>query len=270
VRLLAPTLLVALLAATPVVHAEEAGEKIEPLMDNSFLIEEAYNQEAGVVQQILTFVRGSGGGWVASFTQEWPVPGQAHQLSYTLTGGRGTAIGFGDVLLNYRYQAVDTGRVAFAPRLTAVLATSQADSGASSHGHGVQGMLPLSLTLTPWLSSHSNLGATWIPHGRDGDQAGQLTTVTVGQSLIWLPTPRFNVMLEALWVHASVTAGGITSGHDLLTISPGVRQGFDLPGEVQLVLGLAVPLGVGPSAGDKAVLGYLSVELPFWHPKPDA
>src|SRR6185312_16420034 len=52
------------------------------IQDNSFLIEEAYNQESGVVQHISTFERADGGDWAYSFTQEWPLGGIRHQLSY--------------------------------------------------------------------------------------------------------------------------------------------------------------------------------------------
>src|SRR5512137_1814767 len=179
--------LAALVASAPPAAAEER-EALSPLEDNSFLIEEAYNQEAGVVQQLGTFLRGRRGGWVASFTQEWPAPGQAHQLSYTLTYGRageGGARGLGDILLNYRYQAVyQEDRVAFAPRLTAVVAGSNADSGASWRGFGLQGMLPVSTTLTPWLVTHANLGLTWIPAGKDGDARAEFTVFTLGQSFV--------------------------------------------------------------------------------------
>lgn len=83
IRSLACVVLMAV--ALPAVTAGEVARR--PLEDNSFLLEEAYNQEAGVVQQIGTFLRGRGGAWVASFTQEWPVPGIEHPLSYTLTCG---------------------------------------------------------------------------------------------------------------------------------------------------------------------------------------
>ena len=49
-----------------------------PIQDNSFLVEEAYNQERGVVQHINTFARARGGGWEYGFTQEWPVRGQRY------------------------------------------------------------------------------------------------------------------------------------------------------------------------------------------------
>jgi hypothetical protein len=41
----------------------------KPIQDNSFLIEEAYNQERGVVQHINTFQRVHSGDWVYTFTR---------------------------------------------------------------------------------------------------------------------------------------------------------------------------------------------------------
>ena len=56
------------------------------IQDNSFFVEEAYNQEPGVVQHILNvpinFINGSRE-ITPSFTQEWPVFSQTHQFSYT-------------------------------------------------------------------------------------------------------------------------------------------------------------------------------------------
>ena len=42
--------------------AAQEASSTQPIADNSFLIEEAYNQEAGVVQHISTFSRPDGGG----------------------------------------------------------------------------------------------------------------------------------------------------------------------------------------------------------------
>src|SRR5207249_3322336 len=55
------------------------------IQDNSFLVEEAYNQEFGVVQHIQNFQRyWNSKEWIYTFTQEWPVdPRPRHQLSYT-------------------------------------------------------------------------------------------------------------------------------------------------------------------------------------------
>ena len=57
------------------------------IQDNSFLLEEAYNQEAGVVQHISSFTRfWDSKSWAYTFTQEWPIPSlPRHQLSFTAT-----------------------------------------------------------------------------------------------------------------------------------------------------------------------------------------
>src|SRR3954465_12843370 len=86
-----------------------------PIQDNSFLIEEAYNQERGVVQHINTFWRTAGSGdWAYTFTQEGPVPDVKHQVSVPLPvqqlhGAAAARTGIGDVALSYRYQAVGDG-----------------------------------------------------------------------------------------------------------------------------------------------------------------
>ncbi|HWH76104.1 MAG TPA: hypothetical protein VNT76_01990, partial [Candidatus Binatus sp.] len=63
-----------LIGANLAAAAEE--RPIDVIEDNSFLIEEAYNQEAGVVQHIWNAIYTKSGrshGWNFSFTQEWPV-----------------------------------------------------------------------------------------------------------------------------------------------------------------------------------------------------
>jgi hypothetical protein len=267
-RSLAAALLATLVVAA---HPAAAEEPLEPLMDNSFLVEEAYNQEAGVVQHILTFTRDrASGAWALSFTQELPAPTQAHQLSYTFTyadGGEGTGREFGDVLLNYRYQATfDEGRSAFAPRLSAVFPSGSTSAGTGFRGYGVQLGLPVSVRLGGRLEAHSNLGFTWVPDGKAGDEQAQWLSWSAGQSFVLGLTPRFNVLLEALFLSTERRVGGVTTRDDALLFSPGFRWGFDLPKDVQVVAGLAAPLGVGPSAGTRGLFAYLSVELPYWHP----
>ena len=83
-----------------------AGQGIQ---DNSFFIEEAYNQEPGVVQHILNvpidFTNGSRE-IAPSFTQEWPVFSQTHQFSYTIPHVfTEEDNGMEDMRLNYRLQA---------------------------------------------------------------------------------------------------------------------------------------------------------------------
>jgi hypothetical protein len=243
-----PALLLALLlqATTP-----------GPIQDNSFLLEEAYNQEAGVVQHISLFTRERGGAWLYTFTQEWPVRGLRHQLSYTVpyasveeeSGGR--QHGFGDLLLNYRYQLVGDGdaKVAVSPRLSVLLPTGSEARLLGEGSVGLQLGVPLSLTLGRRFAAHSNAGLTWI------DRSGDSTALSLGQSVVWLAAQHVNAMVEAVWVH--------TGSNDSVLVSPGLRFSIDFANGLQIVPGIAVPLGVGPSSGERAVLFYLSFEHPF-------
>ena len=120
---------------TPALAAGEDKRPAAGIQDNSFLIEEAYNQEAGVIQHINT-VRRLGKDWFYTFTQEWPIGSQAHQFSYTvpyswLKTDTGRESGFGDLQLNYRYQLSmeSTDRPAIAPRFSVILPTGNEDEG---------------------------------------------------------------------------------------------------------------------------------------------
>jgi hypothetical protein len=103
----------------------------EPIQDNSFLIEEAYNQEDGVIQHISTFQRLTNtGDWVYTQTDEWPLRTIKHQLSLTLSGTHagdfaGSGAGWGDTAVNYRYQLVGSGetKLAIAPRASLLIPT---------------------------------------------------------------------------------------------------------------------------------------------------
>jgi hypothetical protein len=222
------------------------------IQDNSFLIEEAYNQDPGVVQHIQTFSRATrGGDWLYTFTQEWPAPNLTHQLSYTLAmlsvdGARG----IGDMALNYRYQLLGDAdaKVAVAPRLTLLLATGNERHGLGSGGPGVQLMLPASTVLTPTLVAHWNLSATLTP-------SKHTHNLTAGQSFVWLARPRFNALVETLWSRTSDRAGR----NSQFTVSPGIRWSYDFPSKLQIVPGLAFPI----TSGAKSVFLYLSFEHPF-------
>jgi hypothetical protein len=261
-----------LLAAGAGLAAAPRVEGDGPIQDNSFLIEEAYNQERGVVQHIGSFVLGDDGGWGFTFTQEWPVPAQRHQLSYTLNWARvdpdgRDETGFSDVLLNYRWQAVGGGDapVAFAPRLSVLVPTGD-ETDLLGEGHtGVQINLPLSVELSSRFVAHANAGATWVPLAKNdvGDEA-DVFGYSAGGSVIWLARPKFTVMLEAVYARAEEVVGeDVTASASTYLVSPGLRWAIDFDSGLQIVPGIAVPIGVGSSSGEEAVLFYLSFEHPF-------
>src|SRR4029453_11309832 len=97
-------------ALAPLVTAIASEPLAKGIQDNSFFVEEAYNQEPGVVQHILNvpinFTNGSAE-TTPSFTQEWPVFSQTHQFSYTIPYVfTEDDNGLADMRLNYRLQAL--------------------------------------------------------------------------------------------------------------------------------------------------------------------
>jgi hypothetical protein len=59
-------------------YAQEPAVSAPPtkfeITDNSFLVEEAFNQDRGIFQNIFSWARDDSGNWNASFTQECPRP----------------------------------------------------------------------------------------------------------------------------------------------------------------------------------------------------
>jgi len=244
-----------------------------PIQDNSFLVEEAYNQERGVVQHISTFSRmWNSKDWSYSFTQEWPGRNWRHQFSYTLLsmhagGYSGTGGGVGDTVLNYRYQVIGDGdsRVAFAPRLSLIVPTGDVAKGRGQGATGVQTNLPLSFVLHPRIVTHWNVGGTFVPHAQNADHfRASSSGYGFGQSVIFVLHPRMNLMLETCANgFQSVVRSGETKWSRSEYTSPGVRWAFNLMNGLQIVQGVAMPIGIGPSSGEHGVLVYLSLEHPF-------
>ena len=262
---------VALLLSTAPLAAQEP-EEPRPIADNSFLIEEAYNQEAGVVQHISTFTRPDrGGAWAYSFTQEWPFRGMKRQLSFTVPIAQAdeSGTGVGDIALNFRYQLVGDGGdgLHVAPRATLVLPTGDERKGRGAGGLGLQGNLPLSLRPAPELALHANAGLTWTPRSKNAlGQTAHTVNANLGGSGIWLLRPNFNLMLELLWLSTEQVVGPDRRTRDeSLFLNPGVRGAFNFPSGLQIVPGAAYTIGLGDSSGDDGLFLYLSFEHPFRH-----
>lgn len=241
------------------------------IQDNSFLVEEAYNQDPGVVQHISLFTRTRGSGdWSYSFTQEWPAAGLTHQLSYSATVahvGETGARGAGDTALNYRYQLLGDGEatVAIAPRLTVFLPTGDDRRGLGAGTLSYQVSIPASTVLSNDWIAHWNLGATWAPSARNpAGQRADATAWNAGASLIFLGSSVADVMLETVYSRFQTVAGrGHTALDSSWLVSPGIRWAYDFRGGLQIVPGVAFPIGFGPSRGSRQVLLYLSFEHPF-------
>lgn len=246
-------------------------EEPKKIQDNSFLVEEAYNQEDGVVQHIQTFMYlKKSEEWLYTFTQEWPVPGQAHQLSYTIPyvrlDGGGSETGFGDIAVNYRYQLVMKDRVAFSPRFSLLLPTGSHKKGLGNGAVGYQVNLPVSVEFSDRWVSHWNAGATYTagakePSGVKADIFGY----NLGGSLIYLLSENFNILTEVVFNSSeAVQPGGSKVREESAFINPGMRFAINFKSGLQIVPGLSFPIGIGPSHGEYGVFVYLSFEHPLF------
>lgn len=256
----------------PTPAAGEEAKNTPAIQDNSFLVEEAYNQDRGVVQHINTFrMDRRSRAFAYVFTQEWPVGGQSNQLSYDLPVVRGEtrseATGLGDVRLNYRYQLIggDETRVAVSPRLSVDFPTGDWRRSRGSGSPALETLIPVSVVVNRYLVTHFNAGVTLAPHTRDtsGDRAAT-NTVTLAGSAIMTANPNVQLMLESVWENGSDVVGPqLTERNTNFVVSPGVRGALNFASGLQIVPGVAFPIGVGPSRGDRGIFVYLSFEHPF-------
>lgn len=259
-------------AQAPTTPAPANSSRPFEIEDNSFFVEEAFNQEAGVVQTIYGgwFLESSG--WAMTLTQEWPVPGIRHQLSATIPVNRlYGADGFGDIAVNYRYQLAEEGpgRPAIAPRATLLCPTGNAGRGLGVGAWGWQFNLPASKQLNNFYF-HGNAGFTWYPRvktsGAGGASAPDVTLVspTIAGSTIYRVKPMFNLMLESVVTWQEGVAGpGRTSKSTLAILSPGFRTGWNV-GEAQIIVGAALPFAFNAGSTDMGLFTYFSYEAPFW------
>jgi DtxR family Mn-dependent transcriptional regulator len=245
------------------------------ITDNSFFIEEAFNQEARVFQNIVGALRGEDrGAWGVTFTQEWPAPSMTHQLSYTASLVHADhETGPGDVLLNYRYQLTTeaAGRPAMSPRVSLIVPVGDEERGLGRGAWGLQFNLPVSKQVGDFYL-HGNAGLSWWPSvstdmfpsaGFAPAEDVAIASPFVGGSAIYRVTPMFNLMLEGLvdW-REDIVAASATDREVVYLISPGARGGWNI-GDKQVVVGLAFPVFRLSGDWKAGLFGYFSYELPF-------
>lgn len=251
--------------------AQEFSESIE---DNSFLIEEAYNQDEGVVQHIFNAVYFTKPekDLMLSFTQEWPLFNSRNQISYSIpfsSLNSDSVSGVGDILINYRYQISDKSSWAVVtPRISIILPSGNYDKGLGHKVVGVQFGFPFSKRLSDGWIAHFNIGLTFLPNVKTKNIYGEdfrnnLINHYVGGSLIWLARSDLNFFLEYLKNYdedVDINGDILSSTEDI--INPGVRYGFNIS-NLQIVPGISMPISITPELTRAGVFFYLSFEHPF-------
>ena len=233
------------------------------IQDNSFFIEEAYNQEKGVVQHIsgLSYTMSPRKNLSFVFTQEWPLMGQTHQISYTIpynSYDENRIHGLSDIMINYRYQLFNDGDWAYvAPRFSVILPTGSENQGLGNGVTGVQMSVPVSKEISQAFVVHGNAGCTIIP------RAKALISYYTGGSLIWRAGDAIHFMLESLISsRADVDSSGDVVREAETVIGPGLRFAFNLH-KLQIVPGAGFPLSTNQGKTTASLFIYLSFEHPF-------
>jgi Putative MetA-pathway of phenol degradation len=266
-----------LFSITTTVRADD--RPIDGISDNSFLIEEAYNQEQGVIQHIFNAIYTNDSrqrGWAFSFTQEWPFFSEDHQLSFTILSSHivdegQKQNGIGDVLINYRYQALKEGDniPAFAPRFSLILPTGSRDKGTGNGVVGYQWSLPFSKKVSSRFALHFNLGLTYLPKvrvpldlpGSPLSPKRSLLSYNVGSSVIYAISSRVNLMLEWVGVsQQSLDDQGKRDREFKPILSPGIRAAVINKEDLQSVIGIGFPIGLNHATNNYGVFLYFSIE----------
>lgn len=237
----------------------------EAIADNSFLVEEAYNQEPGVVQFINVFTKAEeGDDWNYTFINEIPVGDETHQFSYKIPYSNLEAAdeqGVEDIKFNYRRQFFASDKIVTTGRLSATVASGDYKKGFGTGSMGYEAALITSVSISEKWVQHWNLGAGITPDAKmaSGDKADN-SKYFWAVSNVYLLSDSLNFMLEFAGSEEEETTGADTASYGAsVVMSPSLRYAFNV-GEWQWVPGIAYPMGVTSNAGTNELLVYLSIE----------
>lgn len=275
---------------------KENGEEPGHIRDNAVFVEEAVNQDPGVVQHIFIWQnvwdRAPGlrtRDFSSSYTMELPVGSQKHQFSFTtqyLTShsdpdfGPSSQVGdIGDTFLNYRYQLLASDEFLWcAPRASLILPSGDKRLGTGTGEVGYQFNLPVSHYGTLF-DAHFNAGYTIVPDvslpiATTGpieilSPRHDLHAFNLGASLYWKPRKKLHFFVEALavWGHEIDEFGGRVSTTQAL-LNPGLRFAI-IQEPVEWVMLFSVPIGLTRDTPDIGAIAYMSIEHPFRKIKKD-
>jgi hypothetical protein len=252
--------------------------------DNSMLIEEAFNQEAGIIQHISNFVF-NGKDLVYNYTQEIPLADVKHQFSFGISyaslkkpenlgsvNNNYITKGLGDLYLNYRPLLMGKNDWALViPRFTLIVPTGNAHFGLGAGSWGGQFNLAVTKRLNRKITTHYNAGYTlmtkadFYTYAQDGTPTlvyeKRIGTKNIGASAIWLVKEKFNLMVESIATFGKeMQEDGSSMNVTTSIINPGFRFAVDI-GKVQIVPGAGMLFNFTNQSFDSTGgFFYLSIE----------
>jgi hypothetical protein len=246
--------------------------------DNSVLLEEAYNQERGVVQfiQSLQWNKKSRT-FNYTFTNELPIADGKNQFSYTIpltfNKSESRAQGVGDVSLQYRIQWVKKrDEVLVATKFSLLTPTGDVRQGLGNGRYGSKVNHAITSILSDFFVAHYNFGLTYYPQA-ENSMGGSNSSVgfNYGAGLCYMQSDTFNFFTEVFAADDEIVNDG--KGSDVgstrqstYIVSPGMRFAINNEDGSQLVPGISFPLTIGLNGADseRGVILYLSFEDQLW------
>jgi len=252
------------------------------LEDNSFMLEEAFNQDMGVIQHIFNanFDKFRFETLQLSYTQEIPLTHRKHQLNlcfnYLMQGnttGSLQANGFGDLYVSYRPLIFDERDwLMFIPRLTVIVPTGDASRKLGNGAWGLQVNLAATKRLSKKLVMHFNAGATQFVKFDRYQYNGDQSTLTaerdvlfknLGWSAVWHFRPRLNLMFEhTANYNADISDQGVVFTKTMQVFNPALRYCINRS-HMQVVPGIGFPVSVADGRAQQGIFFYLSFETSY-------
>lgn len=240
--------------------------------DNSFLMEEAFNQEWGVYQFIQKYQTSKvAKGYEYSFENEIPITDKTHQFSYEFSRGRGDAdsdTAISDTTLNYRWQPLNKDGMLLSERFGLIVPTGSVEKESGNGVYGFEFMQAATITINDRFMNHWNMGFSVLPNAETKgiDKKRTITSFTAGSSIIYLWKDNVNFLVEGVLESGQgVNPDGSKSSETSFTINPGARFAWDLEWkDTQIVPGISFPTELLNGPTEHGVLVYLSIEPKFY------
>lgn len=125
--------------------------------------------------------------------------------------------------------------------------------------------VPVGVMLTSRFGSNSSAELTYTKSAKnsEGERADTIG-YEIGQSFVWFAKPKLNFLVEAVWERSQEVIGhrSVKDEHEFL-VSPGVRWAWVFKNGLIVSPGVAVPIGIGPSTGERGIFFYIAFEHLF-------
>lgn len=234
--------------------------------DNSFLLEEAFNQKKEEYQFIQKYYTSTSGYVEYLLEIEAPLSDdETHQISLDISRIRPEEIpasSFSDLNLNYRYQALNRNGMILTEKIGLVLATGKVENETSNGAMGAQLMQVATFKFSERFMNHWNLGTTIFPEAETAAGEKTILEFTGGTSLINNYSDNLNFLLEAvLQTFESYDEDKNVNNELRFYLNPGLRFALDFDFKrTQVVPGVSFPVQYSDGEVRPGVFLYLSVE----------